>query len=356
MTNIYEKLGINLYFYYPQGKYNSITDVSGVKVGYRTIIKGKDVRTGVTVIIPPIDIRGNKLIAGGYSFNANGEYAGLQYILEEGRLISPIFLTNTFSVGDVYKAVIDYYKGAIALPVIGECWDGYLNDIVGRHVKSEDVIHAIENSKSGKLEQGSVGAGTGMTAFGFKAGIGTSSRIVKILNKYYTVGILVNNNLGNETGRHKYLRIGSLHVDDRYTHLLPANIKIEDQSDSQQSSAVIVIATDLPLSHRQLNRISKRAILGMGRIGAVSYSDSGDFVISFSTHNQVPFRGDKKMWTTRLLEESLLDPVFEATVEATEEAFLNSFLHATTITGKDGHTVKSIPLKDLVLKQKADGR
>jgi len=133
-----------LYFYYSSGKYNSITDVPGVKVGHSTIIKGDNVRTGVTVVIPPIDLKKEKFLAGGFAYNANGETAGLHYILEEARLISPIFLTNTFSVGDVYKAVIDYYKGIIALPVIGECWDGYLNDILGRHVKTEHVVEAID--------------------------------------------------------------------------------------------------------------------------------------------------------------------------------------------------------------------
>src|SRR4030067_2538170 len=179
MRKTLRELNILDNFYHKPGKNNAITDVPGVKVGQTTIIEGSNIRTGLSVIIPG-DLTDGKFVAGGHVFNANGEVTGLQYIFEEARLISPIFLTNTLSIGDVFNAVIDYYKPNIALPVIGECWDGYLNDIWGRHVKADHVVHAIESASDGSVDQGSVGAGTGMTSFGYKAGIGTASRIVNL--------------------------------------------------------------------------------------------------------------------------------------------------------------------------------
>jgi D-aminopeptidase len=348
MRKTLQQLGIHDYFYYPRGKNNAITDVMDVKVGHTTVIEGDNIRTGVSVVIPPIDFRMDKLLAGGFAFNANGEMTGLQYVMEEARLISPIFLTNTFSVGDVYKAVVDYYQGDIALPIIGECWDGYLNDIVGRHVKSEHVYDAIRTASGGNIPQGNVGAGTGMTAFGFKAGIGTSSRTIKLNNREYTVGVLVNNNLGIEIGNHRYLRIGPVQINDKFLQTHPI---IHDQSDSQQSSAIIIIATDIPMDHHQLNRLSKRAVLGMGRVGVISYSDSGEFILSFSTANKVPLRGTKGFWKIELIEESLLDTVFEATVEAVEESFINSILMAEDMTGKDGHEAKELPIDKLTITE-----
>lgn len=340
-------LGLSEYFYYPRGQYNAITDVSGVTVGHASIIRGQNVRTGVSVINPPVDFASEKLVAGGHVFNANGETTGLQYILEEARLISPIFLTNTFSIGDVYNAVVDYYEGRVESPVIGECWDGYLNDIHGRHVKSEHVISAIESAAGGIIQQGNVGAGTGMSAFGYKAGIGTSSRKVELAGQEYTIGILVNNNLGNETGHHWYLRIGGVEV-GRLSER-KKNAPVYD-TDTQQSSTIIVIATDIPMDHHQLNRVSKRAILGMGRIGAVSYTGSGDFIVAFSTANKVPLRGKDTLWSMTLLSEGLLEQVFEATIEATEEAFINSLLYAEDMVGYLGHEMKAIPVEEIVRK------
>jgi D-aminopeptidase len=353
MRKSLQEYGIHDYFYYPRGQYNAITDVSGVKVGQTTIIECEGVRTGVTVVMPPIDFAKDKLVVGGYAFNANGETTGLQYILEEARLISPIFLTNTLSVGDVYNAVVDYYKGTIALPIIGECWDGYLNHIEGRHVKKEHVVAAIESCKSGPVEEGNVGAGTGMTSFGFKGGIGTSSRIIKIDGKDYVLGVLVNNNLGNEQGQHRYLRIGSHNINDTFWRKQPLP-PIADQSDSQASSSIVVIATDIPLQHHQLNRISKRAVLGMGRIGVVSYSDSGEFMIAFSTANKVPKRGEKGIYQMNVIEESHLDSIFEATIEAVEEALLNSIFCAEDMVGRDGHKMEALPI-DEILKEVKSG-
>jgi D-aminopeptidase len=347
MRQTLEKLPIHNFFYYPRGKYNAITDVAGVKVGHATVISDDYIRTGVTVVNPLPDYTKDKLIAGGYSFNSNGEVLGLNYLLEEGRLTSPIFLTNTYSVGDVANAVIDYYHGAIQLPIVGECWDGYLNDINGRHIKMAHVIEAIESACSSFVSQGNVGAGTGMSAFGFKAGIGSSSRIVSLLGKKYSIGVLVNNNLGNEVGHHRYLRIGGVDIGKMYVDH-PLEGVTTDTSESQQSSSIIVIATDIPLTQNQITRISKRAILGMGRVGAVSYTSSGDFVIAFTTANRVPKRGSKKIWQADIIEESQLDDVFEATIEAVEESYLNSLLAAEDMTGIHGHVMRALPIENLI--------
>jgi D-aminopeptidase len=347
MPKTLDQLPIHDFYYYARGTFNAITDVSGVRVGHSTLIERSDVRTGVTVISPLEDYRIHKLIAGGFTLNGNGEMLGLAYVMEEGRLTSPIFLTNTYSVGDVANAVIDYYHGAIQLPIVGECWDGYLNDIDGRFIKKEHVTHAIESMKSGVVEQGCVGAGTGMSAFGFKAGIGTSSRKVLLMGKEYTIGVLVNNNLGNEVGHHRYLRIGGVDIGKMYVDK-PIEGEFTDSSTEQQSSTIIVIATDIPLVQHQLNRISRRAVLGMGRVGAVSYTGSGDFIIAFSTANPVPKRSSNVLWNAELIEESLLDDVFEATIEAVEESYINSLLTAVDMTGIDGHTIKALPIERFI--------
>jgi D-aminopeptidase len=347
MRRVLQDIPIHDFFYYERGKFNSITDVAGVKVGHSTIISGTDIRTGVTVISPLENYTKEKLVAGGYVFNGNGETLGLLYAIEEGRLTSPIFLTNTYSVGDVTNAVIDYYQGAIQLPIVGECWDGFLNDIDGRHVKKQHVIEAIESASTGPVRQGSVGGGTGMTAFGFKAGIGTASRIVPLLGHNYTVGVIVNNNLGNEWGHHRYLRIGGVDIGKHFLEHTKEGADT-DTSESQQSSTIITIATDIPLLQHQLIRISKRAIIGMGRVGAVSYTSSGDFVIAFSTANQVPKRGTEVIWNANVLEEDMLDDVFEAVIEAVEESFINSLLAAEDMVGRDGNTMKALPIDEFL--------
>ncbi|NCS71559.1 MAG: P1 family peptidase, partial [Candidatus Aenigmarchaeota archaeon] len=298
--------------HYKRGKFNAITDVEGIKVGHITLIKGKDVRTGVSVVLPPIDPSKNSLIAGGYVFNGNGEVTGLHYIMEKAKLNGPIFLTNTLSLGDVFSAVVEYYKGKIVLPVIGECWDGYLNDIEGRYVKKKHVFSCIKNAKSGKVEEGCVGAGTGMISLGFKAGIGTSSRIVNLNGKKYTIGVLVNNNLGSFS---KYLRMGKFLIGESIQGISNKNMN----EDSKQSSIIIIIATDIPLTHNQLNRLSKHAVLGMARLGAVSFTGSGDFVIAFSTANKIPRKREVVSLEIECIHEGFLDDAFEAVIESTEE-------------------------------------
>jgi len=351
MRKSLQELGIHeQFFYYPRGKFNAITDVEGVKVGHSTVIKDEDIRTGVSVIIPP-GLTDGRLIAGGFAFNANGDVTGFQYIFEEGRLISPIFLTNTFSVGDVFSSVVDYYKGEVALPIIGECWDGYLSDIEGRHVKYENVVEAIETASSGEVKQGNVGAGTGMTSFGFKSGIGTSSRKLTIAGKEFTIGVLVNNNIGNDHGSHRYLRIGGVETAKLIGEYDPKQDE-EQVGQNHQHSSICVIATDIPLTHYQLNRIAKHTVLGMGRMGIVSGSGSGDFIISFSTANKVPKRGTVETWTVEAIEETRLDLVFEATIEAVEESYLNSLLLAEDMQGKEGHFMRALPVGEILEKIK----
>lgn len=333
------------FFYHEPGENNAITDVPGVLVGHSTLNKGESIRTGVTVVMPG-DLDKGKFIAGGHVFNANGEVTGLHYIFEEARLISPIFLTNTLSVGDVFSAVVDYFKPKLALPVIGECWDGYLNDIWGRHIQSSHVVEAIETARAGKVIQGSVGAGTGMMSFGFKAGIGTASRKFAVGNKEYTLGVLVNNNMGNEDGRHRYLRISGLNV-DRLLHE-PKSPLVQKRMETHQSSSIVVVATDAPLAHYQLNRLARHAALGYGRIGLVSYAGSGDFILSFSTHNRLPKNGSGQIARIEVMEDSLLDTFFEVVEETTEEALLNSLFCAENMVGVDNHQVKALPVDAIV--------
>lgn len=346
MRKALHELDIHDFFHHRRGGFNNITDVNGIKVGHSTIIEGKDVRTGVTSIIPD-GIFEHEYFAGGMAFNANGEVTGLQYVLEEGRLYCPIFLTNTISLSDVSTYVVDYYKHKLALPIVGECWDGWLNDIWGRHVKKEHVIESIENAKNGVLEQGCVGAGTGMTSFGFKSGIGSASRKFKIFNKEYTVGVLVNNNMSRDDGSHRYLRLGGADFAKKIREFEENNQNLNTGL-QQNNSSILIIATDAPLDSRQLNRLSRHAILGIGRVGLVSYTGSGDFVISFSTGNKLPKRDTKIMFQTNNLEESLMDIIFEATIEAVEESYLNSLLTAEDTSGIEGHIAKAIPVDEII--------
>lgn len=382
MRKTLQQLNIHNYFYYKRGQFNNITDVAGIKVGHSTINEPANVKTGVTAIIPT-DFLKNELIGGFHSFNGNGEVTGMHYLLEEGRLTSPIFLTNTLSLGDVFSAVVDYYKGTQYLPIIAECCDNYLNDIEGRHVKTEHVIEAIESAKSGEIEQGCVGAGTGMASFGFKSGIGTASRVFEIDGKQYTVGVLVNNNIGS-VGTHKYLRIAGkdvnklmtqLGINDQDTDLdvdpdtstlnnSPVGTSTQIQADfntvsqnavrnqntptHQDNSSILVITTDAPLSHDQLNRLAKHGALGMGRVGIVSGPGSGDFTITFSTGNKLPVRGVADSAQITRLDDTKMTNIFEAALEAIEESYLNSILTAETTIGYNGNVRTALPIDELL--------
>ncbi len=332
------------------GKYNSITDVKGVLVGHKTIIKGDDVRTGITVIIPHSgNIFRNKVPAAVYVGNGFGKLVGYTQIEELGQIETPIALTNTLNVWRVADALIDYtlsFKENSSLrsinPVVGETNDGFLNNIQKRAVKKEDVFYAIEHAKSGLIKEGSVGAGTGTVCFGFKGGIGTSSRVLPEKEGGYTVGVLVQTNFGG------ILRVGGYPVGKE----LGGNYYLERLSYSPKGSCMIIVATDAPLSSRNLLRLAKRAMLGLARTGGISSNGSGDYVIAFSTAYTID--EEKKYSSLKLLNNSSTTPLFLAVEEATEEAILNSLFQAEKVCGYRG-CVDALPKKRVLEILKGKG-
>ena len=307
------------------GKLNAITDVQGVTVGHKTIIKdlenNKAVRTGVTVILPRGEDTMNDSVFGGwFSLNGNGEMTGTSWIEESGFLEGPIALTNTHSVGVVHDALIRWRvaQGSPdatgfwwSLPVVAETYDGYLNDINGFHVKSSDVFEALENAKAGPVNEGNVGSGTGMTCHAFKCGIGTASRIVEIENKEYAVGVLVQANYGSREN----LRIGGLPIGELYQPDKSTSLK--DNSLTGDGSIIIVIATDAPLLSHQLKRLARRATLGLGRLGSIARNGSGDIFVAFSTANKISTDGEVEK-NLAMVKNDYINPIFKATVEATD--------------------------------------
>ena len=331
------------------GSLNAITDVAGVKVGQVTIRSGADVRTGVTAIVPhPGNIFQQKVPAAVYVGNGFGKLIGSTQIEELGVLETPIVLTNTLSVWRAAEALADYVLrqpgneavGSVNV-VVGETNDGDLNDIRAMHVEKRHVVEALANAKAGSVEEGSVGAGTGTIAFGFKGGIGTSSRLATAGGRRYTIGALVQTNFGG------VLSIDGLPVGkDLGKHLF--------SGDSGNGSVMIIVATDAPLDARQLKRVAKRAILGVARTGSPATHGSGDYVIAFSTAEAMRSQfGSATISSRPFFPEDELTAIFEATVEATEEAIYNSLLKATTTTGRNGKTVEALPIqavKDLIQK------
>jgi D-aminopeptidase len=334
----------------PTGPLDAITDVAGVEVGHTTIIRGGDMRTGVTAILPhPGNLFREKVPGAVFVGNAFGKLAGSTQVNELGEIETPILLTSTLSVPRVADALIDYM---LALPgnedvesinpLVGETNDGYLNDIRGRHITREDVFAAIKNAKSGRVEEGSVGAGTGTVAFGFKGGIGTSSRRLTPKLGGYTVGVLVQTNFGG------VLTIGGAPVGRELgRYYLREELQQEGSAtDRGNGSVMVVIATDAPVEARNLKRMAARAMLGLGRTGAAGSNGSGDYVIAFSTASQMRIRTEDKALPRHIevLPNDAMSPLFLAVIEATEEAVYNSLLRATTITGR-GHTVEALPLE-----------
>lgn len=331
------------------GKWNAITDVPGVEVGQKTLMQGDNVRTGVTAILPYAgNIFQSKIPAAVYVGNGFGKLIGTTQIEELGNLETPIILTNTLSVSTAADALIDYTfafpeNGSVRSvnPVVGETNDGYLNDIRGRHVTKRDVLDAIKSAAGGKVEQGSVGAGTGTVAFGFKGGIGTSSRKLPEALGGYTVGVLVQTNFG-----------GVLSVDGVPVGKALHTYYLSDKLNySPDGSCMIVVATDAPLDSRNLKRLAKRAILGLGRTGGIASDGSGDYVIAFSTNEavRVPYESDNSVRQIPVLSNDAMSPLFMAAIESTEEAIINSLFQAKTITGRDHHEVTALPL-DKVLR------
>jgi D-aminopeptidase len=330
------------------GAQNTITDVQGVKVGHQTIIEGNNIRTGVTAILPHDgNIFQQKVPAAVYVGNGFGKLAGSTQIEELGNLETPIILTNTLSVPTAADALIDYtFRFAenddvhSVNPVVGETNDGYLNDIRGRHVTKEDVLTAIEKANSAKAEQGNVGAGTGTIAFGFKGGIGSSSRKLPENLGGYSVGVLVQSNFGG------VLQIAGVPVGKK----LGKYYLSDELNETADGSCMIVVATDAPLDARNLKRLAKRAMLGLAKTGGIASNGSGDYVIAFSTAESVriPYRPEQSIKSQHVLRNSAMSPLFMAVNEATEEAIINSLFHAETMTGRDGHTIEKLPVSKVL--------
>jgi D-aminopeptidase len=329
------------------GTNNAITDVVGVKVGHTTLVKGQHIRTGVTAILPHTDnIFQYKVPAAIYLGNGFGKLAGYSQVKELGNLETPIILTNTLSVPVASNALISYTlnqsenKNVRSVnSVVGETNDGYLNDIRGRHIKEKHVLDAIKNAKSGVVKEGNVGAGTGTICFGYKGGIGTSSRVISEKFGGYTVGVLVQTNFG---GIFKLNGVPVAKELDNY----PRSYKYD-----VDGSCMIVVMTDAPLSARNLERLAKRAMLGLARTGGIASNGSGDYVIAVSTakENRIPYRSTSRFIENKELKNGAISPLFLATIEATEEAIINSLFAAETTIGRDNHTIKAMP-KDKVLE------
>ena len=328
------------------GPLNSITDVSGVRVGHTTLIEGQDIRTGVTAILPHSgNLYQEKVPAAIYVGNGFGKLAGSTQVEELGVLETPIVLTNTLSVATAMNALITY---TLELPgnknvrsvnaLVGETNDGFLNDIRGRHLKESHVIQAIQSAENGPVMEGNVGAGTGTVCFGFKGGIGTSSRVLPKKVGGYSVGVLVQSNFGG------VLNINGVPVGKELGKYSKGFMYDAD------GSCMIVVATDAPLSSRNLKRIAKRAILGLGRTGGIASNGSGDYVIAFSTHESNRSEKDNGGLTEHkeVLKNEAMSPLFLATIEATEEAIINSLFAAETMTGRDNHQIMALPIEKLL--------
>jgi D-aminopeptidase len=340
------------------GPNNAITDVRGVEVGHTTLISGTGklkvgegpVRTGVTAVLPRGKGSNDAVFGAWFTLNGNGEMTGTTWLEDSGLLDGPVMITNTHSVGVVRDAVIawkirnggpDMQGYFWSLPVVAETWDGWLNDINGFHVKPEHAFHALDSAKSGPVEEGAVGGGTGMICNEFKGGIGTSSRVLDAKDGGYTVGVLVQCNYG----RRPELRIAGVPVGKEIPeHPAYENetSSLRDRSALDTGSIIIVIATDAPLIPTQLKRIARRASLGLGRDGSYSGDGSGDIFVAFSTAN-TGMASPKGIHEVKMLPNDSLDPIFLATVRATEEAVVNAMVAADTMTGINNHTVIALP-------------
>jgi D-aminopeptidase len=320
------------------GPLDAITDVAGTRVGHTTLIEGDDVRTGVTVVVP------GELpaFAGSHRLNGNGELTGLEWVRESGYLTTPVGLTNTFSVGVVRDAIVAAQNeagvGEWHLPVVGETYDGVLNDISGMHVRAEHARAALESATDGPVSEGAVGGGTGMICHGFKGGIGTASRVTA---DGYTVGVLVQAN----HGRRPRLSIDGVHVG---RELGPDRIPLPPRPDEVAGSIIVLVATDAPLLPHQCDRVAQRAALGIARTGGAGENSSGDLILAWSTANAI---GTEPTQAVTMLANERIDPVFYAAIDATEEAIVNALLAAETTTGRGGvtaHRLEPAALKEVL--------
>jgi D-aminopeptidase len=312
------------------GPLNAITDLDGVRVGVKTLVEGDDVRTGVTVVVPGEE----PLFAGCHRLNGNGELTGLEWVRESGLLTTPIGITNTFSVGVVRDALVAAGVGPEdwSLPVVGETWDGLLNDIEGMHVRAEHALAALESASGGPVPEGNVGGGTGMICHGFKGGTGTSSRVTE---EGYTVGVLVQAN----HGRRARLAVDGVPVGRAIT---PERVPLPPSPETVRGGSIIVVlGTDAPLLPGQCDRLAQRAALGIGRTGGAGENSSGDLLLAFATGNR-GLRGEEISTGIEMLRNEAIDPLFYAAIEATEEAIVNALLAAETTTGKGGATAHAL--------------
>jgi D-aminopeptidase len=346
----------------PTGPGNAITDVAGVRVGHTTLVEGAGplvvgegpVRTGVTAILPPDPIFSERVLAGSFVLNGAGEVSGLTQVDEWGLLETPILLTSTMSVGKVSDAAVKWmtrrFPGIgteydVIIPIVGECDDSWLNDAVGRHVRSEHVYRAIEQASPGPVAEGSVGAGTGLITCDFKAGIGSSSRRVALTRPSgetgpgYDLGVLVQSNFGIM----RSLRIAGVPVGE----ILAPDYADGGKRARNAGSIICVIATDAPLLPSQISRLCKRAALGIGRVGSFAAHASGEIIIGFSTANQVPRSTSGMTHQIEVLLDDACDGLYEAVVECTEEAIVNALCMAEDMRGQDDHFAPALPLDEL---------
>lgn len=339
------ELGIRIGALEP-GPYNAITDIAGVKVGHKTIIKGEGpmaARTGVTVIFPHAgNICEENIFAACFDLNGWGEMTGAAAIEASGRLKTPVFLTGTYNVGIVHKAAVQYLSrvnpasgenGRPATPVVAECFDDFLSHTMSRQITEKDVFHAIDDAKSGPVAEGAVGGGTGMTSFGFKGGIGTSSRKV---DHSHTIGVLVMAN----TADREDLRIDGVPVG--------REIVGYEYVSGKTKSIILVAATDAPLLPFQLKKLAKRVAMGLAQTGAFSRTGSGDIILAFSTANKIALKDPGPFHDIGGVNDYWITPFYQATVEATQEAILNALTSARTMVGRNGNTAYGIPLDQVV--------
>lgn len=348
------------------GPWNAITDVAGVEVGHHTILRGEGalrvgegpVRTGVSAVLPRGRASRGRVFAAWFTLNGNGEMTGTTWLRDRGILEGAVMITNTHSVGAVHEATIAWAQENLdapdwSLPVVAETWDGFLNDINGFHVRREHVFAALDSARGGPVAEGSVGGGTGMRTFGFKAGIGTSSRLVEAGGGGYVVGVLVQSNFGSR----RLMTIAGVPVGREIPDLTPERGPFdaprgpeEDRAD-RDGSIIIVAATDAPLLPHQLDRFIRRTTLALGRVGSVSSNGSGDIFVAFSTANAAATQNENGVATLENLSNSDLNPLFEAVAQATEEAIVNALVAGRDMVGVNGRKIYGLPhdrLRDIL--------
>ena len=345
------------------GPLNAITDVAGVIVGHSTIVRDDGqlrigegpVRTGVTAVLPRKDIWFNAVFGATHTLNGDGEMTGIHWIRDLETIAHPILITNTASVGSVHEGAMAYMNERHPgrdwgfLPIVAETWDGRLNDIRGLHVKRQHVFEALDAASGGQVAEDNVGGGTGMIAYQFKGGIGTSSRRLSKTEGAYTVGVLVQANFGSRD----QLIIDGVPVGRELAKDLLPGVKTANQP---EGSVIVVVATDAPLSSRQLERVARRAALGLARTGTSSGNTSGDIFVAFSTANVIPQQKTPSVLDVKLLSTDEINPIFRATVESTEEAVINAMMKAETMTGIDGNIVYALPYDRLGVVMAKYGR